>query len=476
MKSSKLPVLKKNLFDVIILAAGRGKRMHSDLPKVLHELAGKPLLEYIVETASHLQPQTICIVYGNGGGQVPHRLSHLAVNWVQQKEILGTGHAVAQAIPQIKKSVNQVLILLGDTPLVNTATLKKLIQKTKPDEIGLITLTTSSPFGLGRILRDEQGKVVQIVEEKEATSKQKKIQEVNSGIFYVPVKFLKKWLPQLKKANAQSEYYLTDIIEMAVREKVNVIAVSSEVEGEMQGINDRVQLAKLERYYQRRQAETLMMKGVTLRDPDRFDLRGELMVEKDIVIDINVIVVGKNCIGANSFIGPNTTLKNVTIGVGVEIKGNCVIEDAIIGNNCIIGPFARIRPGTILKDKVHIGNFVEVKNSQIQPKTKINHLSYIGDAAIGKSVNIGAGTITCNYDGVNKHRTTIEDDVFVGSNTSLVAPICVGKGATIGAGSTLNKDVPEKKLTLSRAETRTISAWKRPKRKVKLKKSSEIKD
>ncbi len=464
MKSSKLPVLEKSLLNVIILAAGRGKRMHSNLPKVLHKLAEKPLLEYVIETTGKLNPQAIYVVYGNGGSQVPHRLSHLAVNWVQQKEILGTGHAVAQAIPQIKNDASQALILLGDTPLVSAITLEKLIHNTKVNEIGLITLITSNPFGLGRILRNKQGEIVQIVEEKEATAEQRKIQEVNSGIFFVPVDFLRKWLPQLKKMNAQGEYYLTDIIEMAVKENVNVISTSSETEGEMQGINDRVQLAKLERYYQQKQAEALMLKGVTLRDPNRFDLRGELRVEKDIVIDINVIVEGKNSIGANSSIGPNTTLKNVKIGAGVEIKGYCFIEDAVIGDNCIIGPFARIRPGTILKNSVHIGNFVEVKNSQVQSGTKINHLSYVGDATIGQNVNIGAGTITCNYDGAKKYQTTIEDEVFVGSNTSLIAPIHVGKGATIGAGSTLNKDVPAEKLTLNRAKTRTISNWKRPKR------------
>ncbi len=447
--------------DVIILAAGRGKRMHSNLSKVLHELAGKPLLQYVVETVGQLEPQTIYVVYGNGGRQVPNYLAHLAVTWVKQEEILGTGHAVAQAIPNIKNDASQVLILLGDTPLISITTLKKLIHNTKPDEIGLITLTAEQPFGLGRILRNQQGKVIQIVEEKEATPEQKKIQEVNSGIFYVPVNLLKRWLPQLKKINAQGEYYLTDIIEMASQGNINVRTVSSEIEGEMQGVNDRVQLAKLERFYQQKQAEALMLKGLTLRDPSRFDLRGELTVEKDVVIDVNVIVEGNNSIAANSFIGPNTTLKNVKIGSGVEVKGYCVIEDAVIGDNCIVGPFARIRPGTILTSNVHIGNFVEVKNSQIQSETKINHLSYIGDATIGKHVNIGAGTITCNYDGVTKHKTLIEDDVFVGSNTALVAPIRVEKGATIGAGSTLNKDVPAEKLTLNRAEARTIK-WKRP--------------
>ncbi|MDQ8039169.1 MAG: bifunctional UDP-N-acetylglucosamine diphosphorylase/glucosamine-1-phosphate N-acetyltransferase GlmU [Rickettsiella sp.] len=466
MKSSKLN-RDKNSLDVIILAAGRGKRMHSNLSKVLHELAGKPLLQYVVETVSQLNPHAIYTVYGNGGSQVPDYLAYLDVIWVKQKKILGTGHAVAQAIPKIENEASQVLILLGDTPLVNITTLKKLIHHTNSNEIGLITVITTQPFGLGRILRNKQGKVIQIVEEKEATSEQKKIQEVNSGIFYVPLRLLTQWLPKLKKMNAQGEYYLTDIIEMAVQEKINVKTVLSDIEGEMQGVNDRVQLAKLERYYQQKQAENLMLKGLTLRDPSRFDLRGELVVEKDVIIDINVIIEGKNRIGTNSFIGPNTTLKNVEIGTDVKIKGYCVIEDTVIGDNCIIGPFARIRPGTMLKNNVHVGNFVEVKNSEVQAKTKINHLSYIGDATIGQNVNIGAGTITCNYDGVKKHPTTIEDDVFIGSNTSLVAPIRVGKGATIGAGSTLNKNVPAEKLTLNRAKTRTITSWKRPKNQAK---------
>lgn len=453
------------LLDVIILAAGHGKRMHSTLPKVLHTLAGKPLLQYIVETVKGLQPHAVYVVYGNGGGQVPKSLSHLAVNWVKQTELLGTGHAVAQAIPAIKQDEGLVLILLGDTPLVSLVTLQKLIHMTKTHQMGLITLTTRQPFGLGRILRDQQGKLTQIVEEKDASTEQKKIQEVNSGIFYVPMKLLKRWLPKIKKINAQGEYYLTDIIPMAVDEKIEIITVSSDTDGEMQGVNDRVQLAKLERYFQQQAAEKLMLAGVTLRDPGRFDLRGQLTVEKDVVIDVNVILEGKNTIGANSTVGAHTVLKDVKIGKNVEIKPHCLIEGAIIGDNCIVGPFARIRPDSFLKNNVHIGNFVEIKKSQIEQETKINHLSYIGDANIGKYVNIGAGTITCNYDGAVKHETIIEDDVFVGSNTALIAPIRIQKGATIGAGSTLNKDVPAGKLTLNRAETHTIDNWTRPQKK-----------
>lgn len=453
------------LLDVIILAAGHGKRMHSTLPKVLHKLAGKPLLQYIVETVKNLQPHEVYVVYGNGGGQVPNCLNHLAVNWVKQTELLGTGHAVAQAIPQIKQDDNHILILLGDTPLVSLATLQKLINATKTHQIGLITLTTQQPFGLGRILRNQQGKVIQIIEEKDANTEQRKIQEVSSGIFYVPIKLLKHWLPKIQKSNAQGEYYLTDIIKMAVDEKIEIVTVSSDIDGEMQGVNDRIQLAKLERYFQYQAAEKLMLAGVTLRDPNRFDLRGQLTVEKDVIIDVDVIVEGENTIGANSSVGAHTILKNVKIGRNVEIKPYCLIEDAIIGDNCIIGPFARIRPGTILKNNVHIGNFVEVKKSNIEQETKINHLSYIGDANIGKNVNIGAGTITCNYDGAVKHQTQIEDDVFIGSNTALIAPIRIKKGATVGAGSTLNKEVPAGKLTLSRAETKTLSNWKRPEKK-----------
>lgn len=454
------------LLDVIILAAGHGKRMHSTLPKVLHKLAGKPLLQYIVETVKELQPHEIYVVYGNGGGQVPKYLNHLAVNWVRQAELLGTGHAVAQAIPEIEQDENHILILLGDTPLVSLATLKKLINATKAHQIGLITLTTQQPFGLGRILRNQLGKVIQIIEEKDASIEQRKIQEVNSGIFYVPVKLLKHWLPKIKKTNAQGEYYLTDIITMAVDENIEIVTVSSDIDGEMQGVNDRVQLAKLERYFQYQAAEKLMLAGVTLRDPSRFDLRGELTVEKDVIIDVDVILEGENTIGANSSVGSHTILKNVKIGRNVEIKPYSLIEGAVIGDDCIIGPFARIRPGSVLKNNVHIGNFVEVKKSHIEQQTKINHLSYIGDANIGKNVNIGAGTITCNYDGANKHKTQIEDDVFVGSNTALIAPIRIKKGATVGAGSTLNKDVPAGKLTLNRAETKTLSGWKRPKRRI----------
>jgi bifunctional UDP-N-acetylglucosamine pyrophosphorylase/glucosamine-1-phosphate N-acetyltransferase len=453
------------LLDVIILAAGHGKRMYSTLPKVLHKLAGKPLLQYIVETVKDLQPQAVYVVYGNGGGQVPKYLSHLAVNWVKQPELLGTGHAVAQAIPEIKQDESRVLILLGDTPLVSLATLQKLIHVTETHQIGLVTFITQQPFGLGRILRNQEGKVVQIIEEKDACLEQRKIQEVNSGIFYVPLKLLKRWLPKIKKMNAQSEYYLTDIITMAVDEKIEIVTVSSDVDGEMQGVNDRVQLAKLERYFQQQAAKKLMLAGVTLRDPDRFDLRGQLTIEKDVIIDVDVIVEGENIIGANSLIGSHTILKDVKIGKNVEIKPYCLIEGAVIGDNCIIGPYARIRPGAVLKNNVHIGNFVEVKNSQIEQETKINHLSYIGDANIGKNVNIGAGTITCNYDGAAKHQTQIEDDVFIGSNTALIAPIRIKKGATIGAGSILNKDAPEGKLTLSRAEARTFENWKRPQKK-----------
>lgn len=462
MKSSKLLNRSQKNLDVVILAAGHGKRMYSDVPKVLHKLAGKYLLQYIVETVNKLSPQSIYVIYGNGGNQVPSSLSNLTVTWVKQKEILGTGHAVLQALPQIKNDTHHVLILLGDTPLIHASTLKKLIFNTKANEIGLITLKTPDPSGLGRILRNVKGEVIKIIEEKEATANQKNINEVNSGIFCVPANFLKKWLPNLKKMNAQGEYYLTDIIEMAVDSKINVKTVLSDIEGETQGINDRVQLAKLERLYQKSQAKKLMLQGVTLHDPSRFDLRGKLTVGKDVVIDINVILEGENIIGANCFIGPNTTLRNVRLGVGVQIKGYCIIEDAVIEDNCIIGPFARIRPGTNLKNNVRIGNFVEIKNSQIQSETKINHLSYIGDAKIGKNVNVGAGTITCNYDGVAKHQTIIEDEVFIGANTALIAPICVKKKATIGAGSTLSKEVPAEKLTFNRAERCTISDWKRP--------------
>jgi len=454
------------LLNVIILAAGQGKRMQSRLPKVLHSLAGKPLLEHIVITAQSLNPKDIYIVYGHGGAQVREHLQHLAINWVEQAQQLGTGHAVQQAIPKINDDT-QVLVLVGDAPLITTGTLQKLIAQTPANCVGIVTVTTPNPSGLGRIIRDQKNNVMGIVEEKDASTTEKQIQEINSGIIIAPAKKLKMWLAALKNNNQQAEYYLTDIIGMAAAENISITTISAISCEEVQGINDRIQLAQLERYYQLQQAQKLMLQGVTLIDPQRFDVRGELICAADVTIDVNVIIEGKVTLGPDSYVGANTILRNVTAGKNVIIKPNSIIEDATIGNACTIGPFARIRPGTVLADGVHIGNFVEIKNSTIANQSKINHLSYVGDAAIGQSVNIGAGTITCNYDGANKHQTIIEDDVFVGSNTALVAPITVKKGSTIGAGSTISRDVPANSLALTRAETRSIPAWKRPIKKQK---------
>jgi len=452
------------MLNVVILAAGQGKRMNSNIPKVLHSIAGKPVLQHVINTAQTLNPHSVYVVYGHAGEQILEKLGQQKVNWVKQAQQLGTGHAVAQAITQIEDNA-RVMVLAGDVPLISVATLQKLIANTAADHVGLITVNMSNPTGLGRILRDAQQNVIGNVEEKDATPEQKKIQEINSGILIAPAKLLKHWLSQIKNNNAQGEYYLPDIIALAVAEQVKVIATTANSAEEIQGINDREQLALAERIYQMQKAKDLMAKGVTLLDPSRFDLRGELKTEKDVTIDINVIIEGNVAIGANSYIGPHVILKNVTIGSNVEIKSHCIIEDAVIGDGGKVGPFARIRPGTKLANNVHIGNFVEVKNSEIAENSKANHLSYIGDATVGCGVNIGAGVITCNYDGANKNRTIIEDEVFVGSNVSLVAPITVGKGATIGAGSTLAEEVPADALTLTRAERKTKADWQRPKKK-----------
>lgn len=450
--------------NIVILAAGQGKRMRSRLPKVLHKLAGKPLLEHVVDTAQTLNPKNIFIVYGHGGDQVREQLKHLSVDWIEQPQQLGTGHAVAQAIPHIDDN-SHVLVLVGDAPLITSATLQELIKQTSANSVGMVTATMPNPTGLGRIVRDTSNNVIAIVEEKDATAAQKQIQEINSGIIMAPTNKLKTWLANLKNNNQQNEYYLTDIMTMAVSDNVAITAVNAATPEEVQGINDRMQLLQLERYYQHQQAKQLMINGVTIIDPQRLDIRGKLDCATDVTIDINVIIEGNVTIGTGSYIGPNAILRDTHIGENVSIKSNCVIEEANIANDCTIGPFARIRPGTVLANEVHIGNFVEVKNSHIATKSKINHLSYVGDANVGQGVNIGAGTITCNYDGANKHQTVIEDDVFIGSNTSLIAPITVGKGATIGAGSILNKSVPADALTFNRAEARTISSWKRPAKK-----------
>ena len=449
--------------NIVILAAGQGKRMCSKLPKVLHPIAGKPWLLHLVNTAQQLKPNKMFIIYGHGGAQVRSTLTNLPVEWVEQKQQLGTGHAVLQAVPQIDNNA-RVLILVGDIPLISQQTLQTFVQQVPENAVGIVTANMADPTGLGRILRDKNNQVIGIVEDKDATAEQKQIHEISTGIIIAPAEQLKRWLPAIKNNNKQGEYYLPDILPMAISEDIKIHTVSTTMNEEGQGINDRVQLAQLERFHQKQQAKQLMLQGVTLLDPDRFDLRGNAQIAADVTIDVNVILEGEIKIGANSYVGPNCYLRNVKIGENVTIKANTVIEDAVIANDCVIGPFARIRPGTELKDHVHIGNFVEIKKSTIDSNSKINHLSYVGDATIGKSVNIGAGTITCNYDGINKHQTIIEDNVFVGSNSSLIAPITVGENATIGAGSTIKRQAPAGALTVSRSEQRSIPNWPCPKK------------
>lgn len=447
--------------EVIILAAGQGKRMQSTLPKVLHALAGKSLLAHVVDTVSglaeHPKPK---VVYGHEGDQLLKALSHLTVDWVLQEQQAGTGHAVMQALPHIDEAAG-VLILCGDVPLITRATLEKLIASTASGGMGLLTANLHNPFGYGRIKRDTSGEVIAIVEERDATDAERAIHEINTGIYYVPAAYLKRWLPQIKNHNHQGELYLTDIIGFAVSEKVSIHTVQPASLHEISGVNDRVQLATLERDYQREQAKMFMRAGVTLLDPERFDVRGEVQVGKDTIIDINVILEGNTRIGERCLIGPNCVIRDCVIADEVVIKANSVLEGATIASEAVIGPFSRLRPDTVLAEKVHVGNFVEVKKTTVGVGSKISHLSYVGDAIVGAKVNIGAGTITCNYDGVHKHQTHIGDGAFIGSSTQLVAPVKVGEGATIGAGSTITEDAPANQLTLSRAPQKTIEGWQR---------------
>jgi len=446
----------------IILAAGKGTRMRSELPKVLHQIANRPLLRHVYDTAKHLENNVIKIVIGHGADQVTAALQDLDVDWIEQKQQLGTGHAVQQVSDQIADA-DTVLILYGDVPLLKLSTVRLLISNVNDQSLALLTVNLANPSGYGRIVRNATGQVTKIVEEKDASSSEKLINEVNTGIMAVQGKQLKKWLSQLSNSNVQGEYYLTDVIEMAVADQISIVTSQPKSEDEVLGVNNRMQLSHLERAYQYEQATSLMEQGVTLKDPMRFDQRGSIeSLGQDIEIDINVILEGSNSIGNNVKIGANTNIKNSIIGDNVEIQANCIIDDAVIGQGSRIGPFARLRPESVLANDVHIGNFVEIKKSSVASGSKINHLSYIGDATVGSKVNIGAGTITCNYDGVNKFRTIIQDGAFIGSNSQLVAPVTIGKNATIGAGSTITKDSPENQLTLSRAKQVSLAGWQRP--------------
>jgi bifunctional UDP-N-acetylglucosamine pyrophosphorylase/glucosamine-1-phosphate N-acetyltransferase len=449
---------------VVVLAAGQGKRMRSTMPKVLQPLAGRPLLAHVIDLARSLEPAGIHIVYGHGGDAVRAAFAHERLHWAEQREQLGTGHAVMQALPQVPPE-NQVLVLCGDVPLTRTATLAALIDAAQHTKLAVLTARLAQPAGYGRIVRDPGGNVRRIVEQKDASESERAICEINTGIIIGEAGAVARWLDRLNNHNAQGEYYLTDIIELAAADGVAVVGHELPDIDEAMGINDKLQLAEAERKYQLRQAQQAMRDGATLADPMRFDVRGRLSVGSDVFIDVNTVFEGDVVLAAGCRIGPNCTIRNARLGSETEVLANSVIEEAAIGANCSIGPFARIRPGTELADQVKIGNFVETKKAKVAFGSKVNHLSYIGDSEIGTNVNVGAGTITCNYDGANKHKTIIGDNVFVGSGVNLVAPIVIGHGATIGAGSTLNKDAAPGELTLARTRQTLIMGWKRPKKK-----------
>jgi bifunctional UDP-N-acetylglucosamine pyrophosphorylase/glucosamine-1-phosphate N-acetyltransferase len=449
--------------NVVILAAGQGKRMKSDLPKVLQPLAGRPLLQHVIDVAQSLNPAEVQVVYGHGGERVRETLKDQKVTWVLQAEQLGTGHAVLQAVPDIPPE-RMVLVLYGDVPLMRRSTLESLVNLAGPESMSLLTVELADPTGYGRIVRNANGEVQKIVEHKDATKTQLKITEGNTGILAAPAKLMRQWLALLRNDNSQGEYYLTDIIGMAVEEKIKVNPLVVPDPAEALGVNDKVQLAQVEAIRRAEVARDLMIAGVTLVDPARVDVRGSLGHGSDVQVDVNVVFEGTVTLGNRVYIGPNTVVRNSHIGDDTQVYGSCVIDSANIGANCQIGPFARFRPTSTLASGVHIGNFVEVKNSSIAEDSKANHLSYVGDAQVGSRVNIGAGTIIANYDGANKHRTVIGDDAHTGSNSVLVAPITIGTGATVGAGSTVAQNVPPGKLTVARARQVTIEGWERPRK------------
>jgi bifunctional UDP-N-acetylglucosamine pyrophosphorylase/glucosamine-1-phosphate N-acetyltransferase len=446
--------------NVVILAAGMGKRMQSALPKVLHPLAGKPLLSHVVDTARTLSPNRLCVVYGHGGERLPQQLKADDLQFVKQEPQLGTGHAVMQAVPHLDDSA-PTLVLYGDVPLTAGATLSRLIESAGEDKLAILTVTLDDPTGYGRIVR-EAGRIARIVEQKDASEVERAIREVNTGIMVAPTAWLKQWLATLSNDNAQKEYYLTDIVARAVADDVEVASAQPSHDWETLGVNSKVQLAELERIHQRNIANRLLEQGVTLADPARIDVRGSLTCGRDVTIDVGCVFEGEVELGEGVSVGPYCVIRNARIAAGVQLRPFCVIDEASVGAQSQIGPFARLRPGAELADDVHIGNFVEVKNAQIGQGSKANHLAYIGDSTVGARVNVGAGSITCNYDGANKWRTVIEDDAFIGTDCQLVAPVRVGKGATLGAGTTLTKDAPAGKLTLSRVKQTTIDGWQRP--------------
>jgi len=446
--------------NVVILAAGMGKRMQSALPKVLHPLAGQSLLAHVITTARALSPSRLCIIYGHGGEAVPAAFTADDIVFARQEPQLGTGHAVMQALPFLDECT-PTLVLYGDVPLTTTDSLQKLLTCAGTESLGILTINMADPNGYGRIVR-EQGRIVRIVEQKDASAAELAITEVNTGILVAPTAALKRWLAALSNNNAQGEYYLTDIVASAVAEGMPVQSAQPGAVWETLGVNSKVQLAELERVHQRNVAQRLLEQGVTLADPARLDVRGTLTCGRDVSIDVGCVFEGTVTLADNVRIGAHCVISNARIGDGAQIKPFCHIDDAVVGAAAMIGPYARLRPGTELADAVHVGNFVEIKNSQLGNGSKVNHLSYIGDATIGQRVNVGAGTITCNYDGVNKYRTVIEDDAFIGSDTQLIAQVTVGAGATIGAGTTLSRNAPPGKLTLSRSKQLTIAGWQRP--------------
>jgi len=450
-------------FSVVVLAAGKGTRMKSSLPKVLHPIGGKPMVQHIIDTVNKLGATNIHLVYGHGRTQLQNKLNHNTLSWCLQDNQLGTGHAVQQAVPHIKDN-EDVLILVGDAPLIKESTLQQLIAVKKEADLALLTVELEDPTGMGRIIRQGE-QVTAIVEHKDATEQQLQIKETNTGMMIMGGSDLKRWLSALNNNNAQGEFYLTDVIEMAAKERKSIHASHPSCANEVEGINNRVQLASIERAYQLEQASALMMQGVSLLDPTRFDLRGEIEVGQDISIDVNVIVEGKVKIGSNVSIGANCILKDCTIADNATIHPNSMLDQSIVGEHCSVGPYARLRPGSELVEQSRVGNFVEMKKTILGKGSKVNHLSYVGDAEVGDGVNIGAGTITCNYDGVNKFKTIIKDGAFIGSNSALVAPAIIGINATVGAGSIITKEVADNELAIARAKQRNVDGWQRPVKK-----------